>query len=140
MNGPYDDIINLPHPTSATHLRMPSANRAAQFSPFAALSGFDSAIKETARHTDARITLGESNIAALDRKLQILADSAFDRPEIAVTYYKPDAKKAGGAYITAVGALKKIDDVERTIVFATGERIAIPDVLDIECTLFAHSG
>ena len=138
MSGPYDDIINRPRPVSPTHPRMPTANRAAQFSPFAALSGFGSAIKETARLTDARITLGESDIAALDMKLQVLADSAAARPEIAVTYYVPDEKKAGGAYITATGALKKIDQAERTILFASGERIAIHDILDIECGLFGQ--
>ena len=135
MSKSYDDIINLPHPTSPTHARMPAINRAAQFSPFAALSGFDSAIKETARLTDRRIELGESDIAALDMKLQMLADSIADRPEIAVTYYVADPKKAGGAYVTATGALKKIDVTQGVIIFASGEKIAIGDVLDIECEL-----
>ena len=87
MTGPYDDIINLTHYVSTTHPQMSSIDRAAQFSPFAALTGYDSAIKETARLTTERIELGESDIAVLDMKLRILEDSAADRPEIAVTYY-----------------------------------------------------
>jgi len=137
VSGPYDDIINLPHHVSTTHPQMSSTNRAAQFSPFAALTGYDSAIKETARLTTERIELGESEIAVLDMKLRILEDSVEDRPEIAVTYYKPDEKKTGGAYITASGTLKKIDDVERTIILTNGDNIPIPDILDIECELFA---
>ena len=138
MTGPYDDIINLPHHVSTTHQQMSSINRAAQFSPFAALTGYDSAIKETARLTTERIELGESDIAVLDMKLRILEDSAADRPEIAVTYYEPDEKKRGGAYITSSGALKKIDDVERTLIFVNSETVAIDNVLDIECELFAE--
>jgi len=138
VSGPYDDIINLPHHVSTTHPQMSSTNRAAQFSPFAALTGYDSAIKETARLTTERIELGESEIAVLDMKLRILEDSVEDRPEIAVTYYKPDEKKTGGAYITASGTLKKIDDAERTIIFTNRKTIAIPDILDIECELFGY--
>jgi hypothetical protein len=136
MTGPYDEIINLPHHVSTAHPRMSSTNRAAQFSPFAALTGYESAIKETARLTTERIELGEGDITVLDMKLRILEDSVADRPEIAVTYYKPDERKKGGAYITVSGALKKIDDIDRTIVFVNGEIISIPDVLDIECELF----
>ena len=135
--GPYDDIINLPHHTSATRPRMPRENRAAQFSPFAALTGYETAIKETARLTDERIELSESMIAELDAKLSLLADSITERPEIAVTYFLPDEKKSGGAYVTAAGTAKKIDDYERTIIFTDGKKIAITDVLEIEGELFA---
>jgi len=133
MTGPYDDIINLPHHVSTAHPQMASINRAAQFSPFAALTGYQSAIKETARLTTERIELSESDIAVLDMKLRILEDSIADRPEIAVTYYKPDEKKKGGTYITASGNLKKIDDVERIIILMNGEKIPIHDVWDIAC-------
>ena len=136
MTGPYDDIINLPHHVSTAHPQMPIANRAAQFAPFSALSGYDSAIKETARLTNERIELGDSEIAVLDLKFSILEDSIADHPEIAVTYFKSDNKKQGGAYITASGSLKKIDDVERVIIFMNGDRILIQDVWDIECELF----
>ena len=136
MTGPYDDIINLPHHVSATRPQMSIANRAAQFSPFAALTGYDSAIKEAARLTTERIELSENDIDVLDMKLRILEDAVADQPEIEVTYFKPDEKKKGGAYITSSGTLKRIDDVERVVIFVNGEKIAIPDILDIEGVLF----
>jgi len=136
MTGLYDDIINLPHHVSATRPKMSAINRAAQFSPFAALTGHGAAIKETARLTTERIELGESEIAVLDMKLQILQESSVDRPEITVTYYEPDKRKKGGAYVTASGALKKIDDVGQVIIFVGGKRIDISDILGIECELF----
>lgn len=136
MSGPYDDIINLPHHVSATRPQMSLANRAAQFSPFAALTGFEEAIVETSRLTDERIELAEGKIAVLDRKLAILADTINDHPEISVTYFQPDVRKEGGAYITAIGTVKKIDDVERVIVLVNGEQIAIADVSEIEGEVF----
>lgn len=94
------------------------------------------AIKETGRLTDKRIELGESAIAELDVKLQLLVDMIAEHPEISVTYFQPDEKKAGGAYVTDAGAVKKIDDVERTIIFKDGKIIPISDVLEIECELY----
>ena len=138
MSEQYDDIIGLPHHTSPTRPRMSRENRAAQFSPFAAVVGHDAAIKETGRLTDARIELGESAIAELDIKLLMLMDFIDEQPEITVTYFLPDGKKEGGAYVTATGAVKKIDDVERIIVFMNGESIPIADVLEIECGLFGE--
>ena len=138
MSKSYDDIINMPHHVSGTRPQMSSINRAAQFSPFAALTGYDAAIKETARLTDERVELGEGNIEELDMKLQVLEDSVANRPEIEVTYYKPDEKKKGGAYITVSGSLKKIDDVEHTIILMNGGIISISDILDIKCELFEN--
>jgi len=136
MSGPYDDIINLPHHVSATRPQMPSANRAAQFSPFAALTGYDAAIEETGRLTDERIELDEHTIDALNMKMSILADAISDHPKISVTYFRPDERKAGGAYVTVTGAVKKIDDYEGVIVLMNGKKIKIEDILDIECELF----
>lgn len=136
MNGPYDDIINLPHHVSATRPQMPIAKRAAQFSPFAALTGYDAAIMETARLTDQRVELGESDIAVLNMKLNLLADRIDERPEITLTYFLLDEKKEGGAYVTATGPVKKIDEVEGTIVFTDDKSVAIDDVLEIACELF----
>ncbi|MDR1542542.1 MAG: hypothetical protein LBU32_32115 [Clostridiales bacterium] len=138
MKNPYDDIINLPHHVSKTRPQMSRANRAAQFAPFAALTGYDAAVKETARLTDAKIELGESAIADLDVKLSMLTDMVADSPMLAVTHFRPDGKKDGGAYVTSVGTLKKIDDYERIIVLMTGEKIRIEDVLDIESELFEN--
>lgn len=135
-SGSYDDIINLPHHVSSTRPQMPRENRAAQFSPFAALTGYEAAIKETARLIDKRIELGESQIAELDTKMSMLVDAIDDHPEVAVTYFQPDTKKDGGAYVSVTGKLKRIDDYERMIILMSGEKVAIEDVLDIECRLF----
>lgn len=132
MNHSYDDIIHLPHHVSTTRPRMPIANRAAQFAPFAALSGYDAAVKETARLTDCQIELGESELAILDRKLQVLADHLAEQPEVAITYFQPDEKKAGGAYVIATGRVKKVDDFEDVIVLTSGERILFERILEIE--------
>ena len=127
MSGPYDDIIDLPHPTSERHPRMPMANRAAQFSPFAALSGYDDAVKETARLTDGKIGLTEEEKANLDARLQLL------EPGIAAsfTYFQPDSRKQGGAYVTASGEVKRIDGIAREIILMDGRRIPIDDILEV---------
>lgn len=135
-SGKYDDIIGLPHHVSATRPRMSLENRAAQFTPFKALTGYDDAIDETARLTDERIELAEGAIADLDMKLAILADMMDSHPKIAVTHFRPDEKKKGGAYVTVTGAVKKIDDVERVIILINGDRIAIADILELESPLF----
>ena len=135
MSDTYDDIIHLPHHVSTSRPQMPRANRAAQFSPFAALSGHDAAVKETARLTHERITLGESAIAMLDMKLAMLGDLVASHPEVTVTYFQEDAQKTGGAYITTTGELKKIDGHERVLVLQDGTSIGIEDVFDIECAL-----
>lgn len=136
MSKPYDDIIDLPHHVSATRPPMPLANRAAQFSPFAALSGYEAAIEETARLTDERIELAESRVAVLDMKLRVLAEMSSVHPEVAVTFFQPDEKKEGGMYVTSVGAVKKIDNYESAVVLMNDDRIAIADILEIEGALF----
>ncbi len=132
MTNRYDDIINLPHPTSARHPRMPIHDRAAIFSPFAALTGHGAAIVETARLTDRRIELDEDSRAVLDEKQRILEDVIGQQPEVAVTWFQPDARKDGGSYVTATGKLKRVDGVERTIIFTDGTRIPLDDIIDIE--------
>lgn len=132
----YADIINLPHHVSATHPPMSIIDRAAQFSPFAALTGYDAAIRETARRTDRRQELDEHAKAALNDKLQILAGRIGEHPKIAITYFQPDAKKTGGAYTTTVGCIKKIDEYESSIVLTDGTKILIEDIIDIESEIF----
>ncbi len=127
----YDDIIDLPRPKPA-HEPMPMSDRAAQFSPFAALTGYEDAIDETARLTDARVELGESAVEELERKLIDLAARISERPEISVTYFVPDGRKSGGVYVTRTGALKRIDELERALVFADGARIAVGDIFFVE--------
>lgn len=113
MNNRYDEIINLPHHVSKTRPQMPMSDRAAQFAPFAALTGYESAIKETGRLTDEKIELDEESLTALDMKYQLLMEALDDAPEVTITYFQPDERKAGGKYITATGAVKKVDDFER---------------------------
>ena len=132
MSGPYDDIINLPHHVSKKRPQMPRADRAAQFAPFSALVGYGAALVETARLTDRRIELEEDDRAALDRKQQKLMERIGDRPEIAVTWFVPDARKEGGQYITTVGHLKRIDEVRRVMVLVNRTEIPLDDIFDIE--------
>lgn len=126
----YDDIIDLPRPKSK-HKPMPMSDRAAQFSPFAALTGYGDAIDETARLTDARIELSEEERAELDYKQQHFA--ALDAPTVAVTYFVPDERKEGGAYVTHTGVLKRVDEIERMVVFKDGLRVPLDEVMDIKC-------
>ena len=132
--GVYDDIIDLPHPTSSKHPRMPMIDRAAQFQPFRALTGYEDAVRETARLTDRRMELTEEEKARLDAALQRLMDSISSRPQVSVTWFQPDKRKAGGAYVTTTGRLKKIDDLEGVLILLGGERIVIEDILDIQIT------
>lgn len=136
MKETYDDIINLPHHVSTTHPHMTAVDRAAQFSPFAALTGYDSAIKETARLTDERIELDEYAKNTLSDRLQIIADRIKGYPEIEITYFQPDAKKTGGAYVTAVGSAKKIDEYERVVVMTDGVKIPIDEIFRINGQIF----
>lgn len=103
MNNRYDEIINLPHHVSKTRPQMPMSDRAAQFAPFAALTGYDSAIKETGRLTDERIELDEEALTALDMKYQLLMDALNEAPKVTITYFQPDERKAGGKYASQVG-------------------------------------
>ena len=96
----YEDIINLPHHVSPTRPQMPMSDRAAQFAPFAALTGYDAAIKETGRLTDEKIELDEEALTALDMKYQFLMDALDDAPEVTITYFQPDERKAGGKYVS----------------------------------------
>lgn len=132
----YNDIINLPHHVSSKRPQMPMIDRAAQFSPFAALTGYDDAISETGRLTDEKIDLSEEEKEVLDRKQQFLLEKIDERPALTVTYFVPDAKKPGGAYVTKSGNLKKIDAIERWMQLTDGTKIPLDDVADIESELF----
>lgn len=112
----YDDIINLPNPTSKNHPRMSLHDRAAQFAPFAALTGHDAAIKETARLTDERLELSDEVIMKLNDQLNMIRDNIGTEQEISITYFVPDDKKSGGAYLTHSGIVKKIDEFERKLI------------------------
>ncbi len=127
--GAYDDIINLPHPNSAKHPRMSMIDRAAQFSSFAALTGHGAAIEETARLTDRRIELTEEEKTVLDEKLRLLLETGG---EGMITYFLPDERKDGGAYVTKLGTIKKIDPPEGRVILTDHTPIHIEDILEIE--------
>lgn len=130
--SPYEDIINLPHHVSPKRSPMSMQDRAAQFSPFAALTGFEDAIVETGRITDTKIELGDELRELLDRKQRRLQKFIADRPEITVTYFVPDEKKVGGTYISVSGRLKQVDEYARELVFTDGKKIPLDDVADIQ--------
>jgi len=136
MKNPYEDILHLPRPVSSTRPRMSLADRAAQFSPFAALTGHGAAIRETARLTGRRRELSEDAEADLGDKLTMLAEIVSDHPVVSVTYFQADEKKDGGSYVAAADAVKKIDEYERVIILMDGTRIPIGDISEIESELF----
>ena len=136
MTGDYDDIINLPHHVSSTRPQMSMIDRAAQFSPFAALTGYDAAIKETGRLTDEKIELDEEALSNLNMKFQILFEKLDEQPDIAITYFKPDETKSGGAYLTTTDKIKKVDEYERIITTAKGTKIPMDDVINLESEIF----
>jgi hypothetical protein len=140
MTNSYDDIIHLPHHVSKTRPQMPILDRAAQFAPFAALSGYDAAIRETARLTDERLELDEHTKNALSDRLQIIAERIDERPEISITYFVPDKKKDGGAYVSAGGTVKKIDEYERIVLMVDGTAIPIDEIISIEGRIFEAMG
>ena len=122
MSGPYDDIISLPHPTSSRHPRMPISDRAAQFSPFAALAGHSAALAETARLTDRQI----------DQKQRSLLEHIKECPEITVTWFRPDEKKDGGQYITTTGRLRRIDEFNQVLILVDDIKIPLTHVVDLD--------
>lgn len=136
MSGKYDDLIGLPHHTSPRHPRMSGRDRAAQFAPFSALTGYGDVIDETARVTDEMIHLTEDARELLDMKQRILSEIIDSRPEITVVFFLPDPKKAGGAYESFTGKLKRIDTVEQYLLFEDGKRIPLAHVTRIDFALW----
>ncbi len=130
--GKYDDIIDHPHYQSKVRPHMSMTDRAAQFSPFAALVGYGDAVAETQRLTDERIILDESVIEEIDRKLREIDENAAFQPYVTITYFVPDPLKSGGAYLPVSGNVKKIDKIEKLVILTDGTRIPIEDIFDIE--------
>lgn len=128
----YEDIINLPYPVLLSHPRMPVSSRAAQFSPFAALTGYEEAIRETGRLTGARRELEEDAKRILDEKLQLLREQIISHPLVAITYFQPDDRKAGGAYVTVEGRIKKLDVYGRIVVMQDETRVPFGEIAEIE--------
>ncbi len=127
----YGDIINLPHHVSAVHPHMPAADRAAQFAPFAALTGYGDVIKETARQTDMKPELSEDTKEMLNYKLRLVCDPSGERPDVTITYFVPDEKKAGGAYHNVSGKVRRADSDSGVIIMEGGMQIRTAYIVDI---------
>lgn len=127
----YDSIINLPHYELRNHQRMSVESRAAQFSPFAALTGYSDSVKETARLTDKKRDLSEDMKSKIDMKLQLIEDHINERPEITVLYFVKDKKKSGGEYLEYTGKVRRIDIVNKNIIFTDKNIICLDDIFDI---------
>lgn len=134
----YDDIIHLPHHVSTRHPQMPLSDRAAQFSPFAALTGHEEAIHEAARLTDTFVELSEDKKQQLDEQLSLLWENMSQQPLIEVTYFQPDLQKDGGSYVTFCGQVKKIDTYNHQILFTDKTSVPMDAILSIEGTLFEN--
>ena len=132
----YADIINMPHHTSPNRTRMSDIDRAAQFSPFAALTGYDDAVTEAGRLTDQKLNLSEDMKTVLNEKMQMILDYLDDEPFITITYFVPDKKKAGGAYATVSGIVKEISEYDRAIILTDKTTIPIEQIREIEGELF----
>lgn len=133
---PYEDMLNLTPPISVRHAKMSIEDRAAQFSPFAALTGYDSAIKETGRLTDQRVELDEAAKSILDEKLSILQHQTEKQPEVVFEYFQRDQLKMGGTYCSIRGTLKKIDAYQRIVVMRDGMQIPVEDIVNITGDIF----
>ena len=135
-NGKYDDMINLPNPTPTCRPRMSAIDRAAQFSPFAALTGYEAVVEEAARLTDFRLELSEDIKVILNLKMQMIVENISREPFVTITYFVPDKRKSGGAYVDASGVVERIDEYERCIILKDETKIPIDQVRDIEGELF----
>lgn len=137
MTDSYADIIHLPHHVSPKRAQMPLRDRAAQFAPFAALTGYGDAIDETARRTDFAIELDENEKSALDERFRLLWEHLSERPEVTVTYFVPDERKEGGAYRDVTGRAKKIDAYARLMLLEEGTKIPLDAIIGLGGELFA---
>ena len=132
----YKDIIDLPHHQSKKRQQMSLIDRAAQFSPFAALTGHNDAIIETARLTDRQIELDEGTKSIINEKIQMISDYLSEKPTVTITHFEPDIKKAGGAYLNTTGTVKRIDEFKKEIILTDGRIISIESISDIKGELF----
>lgn len=137
---PYEDIVDLPHHISKKHPQPTMADRAARFAPFAAITGYEEMVLEEARVTDERIEMDESSKAALNEKLNMILEFVDEQPEVSITYFEPDMRKAGGAYITVIGTVKRIDEYEHLVIMTDGKKINIDEIYNLQSELFYSLG
>ena len=132
MNPKYSKLKNITRPQYPDLPPMPIEDRAAQFSPFAAVVGYDDAVEETARYTDSMIELSEDEVVLLNEALARLRESIDEKPQIRVTYFVPDAKKDGGEYVSKTGIVKRIDEYENVLIFTDGDKVAVSSIIKVE--------
>ena len=137
---PYEDIVNLPPHISKKHPQPTMMERAARFAPFAAITGYEEMVLEEARVTEERIDLDEGTLSLLNEKLNIIQEFLDEEPEIKITYFEPDKKKSGGAYIDIIGTVKRIDEYECLVIMTDGKKIRIEDIYSLESDLFYSLG
>ena len=137
---PYEDIVDLSHHVSKKHPQPTMADRAARFAPFAAITGYEEMVLEEARITDDRIELDENSKAALNEKLNMILEFIDEQPEVSITCFEPDKRKAGGAYVTVTGTVKRIDEYEHLVIMTGGKKINIDDIYNLQSELFYSLG
>lgn len=132
MSEKYAEIISLPHYQSSRRPHMSNYDRAAQFSPFAALTGYEAAVAEAGRLTDERLELSEERADMLNRRLDFIKEHISEQPEVSITYFQPDEHKSGGSYVTVTGKVKKIAEYERKLILTDKTEISLEDIFNIE--------
>lgn len=137
---PYEDIVNLPPHISKKHPQPTMMDRAARFAPFAAITGYEEMVLEEARITEERIDLDEGALTLLNEKLNMIQEFIDEEPEIKITYFEPDKKKSGGAYVSITGTVKRIDEYEHLVIMTDGKKIRIEDIYGLESDLFYSLG
>ena len=137
---PYEDIVNLPPHISKKHPQPTMMDRAARFAPFAAITGYEEMVLEEARVTEERIELDEGTLSILNEKLNMIQEFLDEEPEIKITYFEPDKKKTGGAYVSITGVVKRIDEYEHLVIMTDGKKIRIEDIYGLESDLFYSLG
>ena len=137
---PYEDIVNLPPHISKRHPQPSMMDRAARFAPFAAITGYEEMVLEEARVTEERIDLDEGTLSLLNEKLNMIQEFLDEEPEVTITYFEPDKKKSGGAYVNITGIVKRIDEYEHFVIMTDGKKIRIEDIFALESDLFYSLG
>jgi len=137
---PYDDIVDLPPHISKKHPQPSMMDRAARFAPFAAITGYEEMVLEEARVTEERIDLDEGTLSLLNEKLNMIQEFLDDEPEVTITYFEPDKKKSGGAYVNITGIVKRIDEYEHLVMMTDGKKIYIEDIYNLQSDLFYSLG
>ena len=137
---PYEDIVDLPPHISKKHPQPSMMDRAARFAPFAAITGYEEMVLEEARVTEERVDLDEGALSLLNEKLNMIQEFIDEEPEVTITYFEPDKKKSGGAYIDITGTVKRIDEYEHLVIMTDGKKIRIEDIYGLESYLFYSLG